>query len=143
MAGKSEGEVGGGGETLGGRVDARHSVDWQRGRNRVLLELFLIVVSGAGDKHRYLADATSPSQLTRGKFMQGEALRARFHAMGLFSKCAEGASCVRPKGGGRVRALWAAIMSALKILPGACARGTAPQRSHLCVRKPMDDQMVY
>ena len=74
---------------------------------------------------------------------QGEALRARFHAMGLFSKCTEGASCVRPKGGGRVRALWAAIMSALKILPGACARGTAPQRSHLCVRKPMDDQMVY
>ena len=63
--------------------------------------------------------------------------------MGLFSKCTEGASCVRPKGGGRVRALWAAIMSALKILPGACARGTAPQRSHLCVRKPMDDQMVY
>ena len=133
-------------------------INWQRGRNKVLLELFLIVVSGAGDKHRYLADATSPSQLTRGKIMQGElvsssysnkhhhqgeALRARFHAMGLFSKCTEGASCVRPKGGGRVRALWAAIMSALKILPGACARGTAPQRSHLCVRKPMDDQMVY
>ena len=77
-------------------------------------------------------------------WLSGEALlRARFHAMGLFSKCTEGASCVRPKGGGRVRALWAAIMSALKILPGACARGTAPQRSHLCVRKPMDDQMVY
>ena len=49
----------------------------EEGEEQGLLKLFLIVVSGAGDKHRYLAAATSTSQLTKGKIMQGKALRAR------------------------------------------------------------------